>query len=56
MGELSCGVGVMVYGVVCDDICGSGKFNVNKAKKVSCAVTVAVQSRISCFKHSFSQP
>lgn len=52
MGELLCGVGVMIYGVVCDDTYGSGKFNVNKAKKV----TVAVQSRISCFKHSFSQP
>lgn len=39
-----------------DDICGSGKFNRNKAKKVLCAVRVAVQSRISCFKRSFSQP
>lgn len=39
-----------------DDTCGSGKFNVNKAKKVSCAVRADVQSRISCFKHSFSQP
>lgn len=39
-----------------DDICGSGKFNVNKAKKVSSAVRVAVQSRRSYLKHSFSQP
>lgn len=37
------------------DVRGSEKFNVNKAKKVSCAVSI-VQSRISWFRHSFSQP